>query len=276
MTISRLLLPKRPRLTVVLSAVLAPSLLAVETTQSLPLRYGWNAVWLEVGPADENGQALTADQIFKSPDFSIDRVASPLGQICKADFTSAQSPFTQGGCDVGVANPQSGETASIAVRANYAYLIHASPNSGVSAADGTAAGSLEIQGEVAFYRAEWVRGEFNLAGFGIQSPTTFASLMAASGVVVDSPLGEVANIQKLDASSGLMIGSFTLKNDPDPTDTTPPIALQQHTVNYAGVLVPRLGMGVGQFQLAELPSQQGAVKTTLSTSPIWSGQVILK
>jgi hypothetical protein len=78
------------------------------------------------------------------------------------------------------------------------------------------------------------------------------------------------------ASSGLMNGIFTLKNDPDPTGTTPPIALLERTVNYAGVLVPRLGMGVGQFQLAELPSQQGAVKTTLSTSPIWSGQVILK
>jgi hypothetical protein len=75
------------------------------------------------------------------------------------------------------------------------------------------------------------------------------------------------------ASSGLMSGSFTLKNDPDPTDTTAPIALLTRKASYAGVLVPRLGKGIGQFQLPELPSQQGAVKTTLNTSSIWSGQV---
>jgi hypothetical protein len=74
-------------------------------------------------------------------------------------------------------------------------------------------------------------------------------------------------------SSGLINGSFTLKNDPDPTDTTAPIALLTRTASYTGVLVPRFGVGVGQFQLPQLPSQQGAMKTTLNTSSIWSGQV---
>ena len=78
------------------------------------------------------------------------------------------------------------------------------------------------------------------------------------------------------ASSGLMTGSFTLKNDPDPTDMTAPIALLSRKASYTGIMLPRLGMGVGQFQLPELPSQQGAVKTTLNTSPIWSGQVIIE
>jgi PKD repeat protein len=77
-------------------------------------------------------------------------------------------------------------------------------------------------------------------------------------------------------SSGLMSGSFTLKNDPDPTDIAAPVALLTRKANYAGVLVPRLGMAMGHFQLAELPSLQGAVKTTLSTSPIWSGQVVFE
>ncbi len=77
-------------------------------------------------------------------------------------------------------------------------------------------------------------------------------------------------------SSGLMAGSFTLKNDPDPTDLSAPVALLTRKANYAGVLVPRLGMAMGHFQLAELPSLQGAVKTTLSTSPIWSGQVVFE
>jgi hypothetical protein len=78
------------------------------------------------------------------------------------------------------------------------------------------------------------------------------------------------------ASSGLMTGSFMLKNDPDPTDISAPVALLTRKANYAGVLVPRLSIGMGQFQLVELPSLQGAVKATLSTSPIWSGQVIFE
>lgn len=203
MTISRLLLPKRLLLTVILSVACVPSLLAVEITQSLPLRYGWNAVWLEVAPVDGEGQARTADQVFKSSEFAIDRVASPVGQIGTAEFTSdPESLFNQGGWDVWAADPQSGETASIAVRANHAYLVHVSPNSGISAAAGTAAGSLEIQGEVAFHRPEWVKGEFNLAGFSIQGAPTFASLMAGSGVVVDGPVGAVANVQRLNADTG--------------------------------------------------------------------------
>jgi hypothetical protein len=57
---------------------------------------------------------------------------------------------------------------------------------------------------------------------------------------------------------------------------TAPIALLSRKASYTGIMLPRLGMGVGQFQLPELPSQQGAVKTTLNTSPIWSGQVIIE
>lgn len=101
-------------------------------------------------------------------------------------------------------------------------------------------------------------------------------ISSSNAVVMPTAANNPATVTlTITASSGLMSGSFTLKNDPDPTDTTAPITLLTRTVNYAGVLVPRSGMGVGQFQLAELPSQQGSVKTTLSTSPIWSGQVTL-
>ncbi len=81
---------------------------------------------------------------------------------------------------------------------------------------------------------------------------------------------------KITASNGLISGSFTLKNISDFMDTTAPSKMLTRTANYTGVLVPRLNKGVGQFQLPELPSQQGAVKSTLKTSPIWSGQVIIE
>jgi hypothetical protein len=170
--------------------------------QSLPLSYGWNAVWLEVGPVDAEGQALTCDQVFQSNDFWVDRVASPVGEIGTAEFTSdPESLFNQGGWDVWAANPESGETAKIAIRANHAYLVHVSPKSG-TAQDGEPAGVLNIQGEVVFYRPVWKKGEFNLVGFGIEGTPTFASLVAGSGIAIDGPLGAAANVQRLNPATG--------------------------------------------------------------------------
>ena len=175
---------------------------AAEATQSLNLRYGWNAVWLEVSPVDDQGNTRTADQVFQAGDFLIDRVASPIGQIGTAEFTSnPESTFNQDGWEVWAADPQSGETANVAIRANHAYLVHVSPKTG-SAQDGSPAGVLNVQGEVVFYRPAWTKGEYNLVGFGVQGAPTFASLMAGSGVTVDGPLGAAANVQKLNPATG--------------------------------------------------------------------------
>ena len=80
----------------------------------------------------------------------------------------------------------------------------------------------------------------------------------------------------LTAATGAMSGGFTLKGDPDPTDHVAPIAtLNRGPVTFNGVLVPRLGRGVGCFQLQQLPND-GPPKTTLLTSPLLSGQVLLE
>lgn len=187
-------------------ASLIASVSAASVSQSLHLRYGWNAVWLEVGPVNGEGQPLTCDQVFQSNDFSIDRVASPVGQIGTAEFTSdPESTFNQGGWDVWAATPQSGETANIAVRANHAYLVHVSPKDGAAAQDGAVAGVLGVQGEVVFYQPTWEKGSFNLVGFGIQGTPTFASLMAGSNIVVDGPVGAAPNVQKLDPATGAWV-----------------------------------------------------------------------
>lgn len=187
-------------------ASLVTSVSAASVSQSLHLRYGWNAVWLEVGPVNAEGQPLTCDQVFQSNDFVIDRVASPVGQIGTAEFTSdPESTFNQGGWDVWAATPQSGETAKIAVRANHSYLVHVSPKDGATAQDGAVAGVLGVQGEVVFYQPTWEKGSFNLVGFGIQGTPTFASLMAGSNIVVDGPVGAVPNVQKLDPATGAWV-----------------------------------------------------------------------
>lgn len=173
-----------------------------QTVQTLNLAHGWNAVWLEVTPEDSNGLSKTCDQVFQSNDFLIDRVASPVGRIGVAEFTSdPESLFNQGGWDVWAADPQSGETAKIAIRANHAYLVHASPKTG-SAQDGSPAGTLEVQGRVVFYQPAWIKGDYNFVGFGVQGDPTFASLMAGSGIIVDGSTGTAANVQKLNPATG--------------------------------------------------------------------------
>lgn len=80
---------------------------AAEQVQTLSLNYGWNSVWLEVSPEEADGGALTCDQVFRSDNFRVDRVASPVGVIEVGEFTSdPDSLFNQGG--VGPLVPRSG------------------------------------------------------------------------------------------------------------------------------------------------------------------------
>jgi hypothetical protein len=175
---------------------------AVETDQTLKLNYGWNAVWLEVEPTDASGGSLTCDQVFRADGFRIDRIASQVGSIGTVDFTSdPESLFNQGGWDVWASDPASGETASIAVRANHAYLVHVATLDG-AVQDGAAAGTLSLRGKVTWDRPAWNKGSFNLVGFGIQGVPTFSSMLAASGIVVDGPLGAAANVQRLNSATG--------------------------------------------------------------------------
>ena len=102
------------------------------------------------------------------------------------------------------------------------------------------------------------------------------------------PVGPVANPATLSlaltASSGALSGKFVLK-DPDPTVHTGTVPTLTRTVSFAGLLVPRanvtpgvaLNKGVGYFLLSKLPQDATAntPKTTLVTSDILSGQVVL-
>lgn len=81
----------------------------------------------------------------------------------------------------------------------------------------------------------------------------------------------------LTPTTGAFSGGFTLKNDPDATDTTPPTAMLSRAVTYSGLLITRksVNQGMGFFLLNELPVV-GPPKTTLLTSPKLSGEVLLK
>lgn len=83
-------------------------------------------------------------------------------------------------------------------------------------------------------------------------------------------------IPTFNATTGAFTGTCVLRNDPDPTDLVAPITQLSRTVSFAGVLVPRVGInqGVGYFLLSKLP-EIGSPNTTLKTSPILSGQIVL-
>lgn len=167
------------------TTALIPVAPAAEQVQTLSLNYGWNSVWLEVAPEAADGGPLSCDQVFRSDNFRVDRVASPVGVIDAGEFTSdPESLFNQGGWDIWSLVPASGETSSVAVRSHHAYLVHVSPLAG-TAADGSPAGTLEVAGQVEFHRPNWTKGSLNLVGFSVAGSPTFASLMAGSGIVLD-------------------------------------------------------------------------------------------
>ena len=122
---------------------------ASDCTQQVKLCYGWNAVWLQVAP-QVDGKAKTADQVFQSADFTIDSVASLIAPGGTAEFSADQATLiNQGGWDVWSLNPASGETDTILVQANHAYLVHVAP-SGAGAIGGVA-GQLAVSGQALFY-----------------------------------------------------------------------------------------------------------------------------
>lgn len=96
-----------------------------------------------------------------------------------------------------------------------------------------------------------------------------------------TPTTAIANpatlAMSITTTTGAFNGSFVLKGDPDPTDHVAPIATLSRTVKFYGLLVPRTGInvGAGYFLLPQLPLD-GPPKTTLTTSPVLSGQMLLE
>ncbi len=101
--------------------------------------------------------------------------------------------------------------------------------------------------------------------FSISTTNVITGLVGSPGTVTLTPFS---------ATTGAISGNFTLSDD-DPRDTTPPIAKVPRSTPWTGVLVPRLGKGVGQFQLAKLPTNTPPA-TTPTNSPQLSGQVVLE
>ncbi len=243
---------------------------AATQTQNLNLSVGWNAVWLEVEPSDPDGQLRTVDQVFTSSQFEIDIVARPLEPVGTAEFLDdPASTFNQPGWLVWHKTPASGENDLILAMGNQAYLVHVQ-----GANTGSAAGVLSVAGTVRFFRPTWIRGTYNLVGFGVSGAPTFDAFFAAMGLnqIAASPSdGSAPAIQRLDSATGAWLGAngseaikpgmaywiwvpFALKNP----NFSGPVSVQ-----FSGASNLDFGRGPGTIEVAD--PDGGADNTRLLT-----------
>lgn len=164
---------------------------AADLTQALNLQAGWNAVWLEVEPRDAEGSLMTAGDVFA--DAAIDKVAIQSLPVGTAEFsTDPEQLSNQEGWLVWSRTPASGQSDTILMRGNHAYLVHA-----------TSPLTLTVQGRVEFYRPRLELGSYNLMGFSV-SPNggpTFESLLGPGGFRFESLLQDGSPIKRLDGGT---------------------------------------------------------------------------
>jgi len=178
---------------------------AATITQTLNLKYGWNAIWLEVGPVSADGTAKTASEVFGATGsgFVIDYAATPIEVRGPNTFVSDPNElYNLGGWEVwSDPPPSSGQIDNFAVRANHGYIVFVRPD-GTSATScddllalndpakvcGESAGQLAVRGVAEFYRPSWTKGEYNLVGFGVAGAPRFDALMSGSGISFTSVL----------------------------------------------------------------------------------------
>jgi len=188
-----------------LLALTSPARAATQV-QTLNLAVGWNAVWLEVEPTDASGDRLLVNQVFQSPNFTIDVVARPVQPVGTAEFVdNPANTFNQPGWLVWYANPVT-ESDVFPIEGNRAYLVHVTPLK--PAKDGTVAGTLALEGTVRFFLPVWTPGTFNLLGFPVSGALTFKDYLSAltSQNTLATGDGTIPTVQGLDPSTGAWVG----------------------------------------------------------------------
>ncbi len=196
------LLPRKVGVLLAVSAGLSVCGHAADWTQTIQLDYGWNSLWLEVSPRGADGKALTAEELFVSTDFTVDKVARLGGSVGFSEFVDdpGASFDPTGGWVIWARNSVSGENPVVRMRAHQAYMVHVMPSSG-TAVDGSPAGSMLVTGRVEFSVPEIRRGSYNMLGFGVTGAPSFESLLAGSGMAI-VPTGDTPSVLRLDSTTG--------------------------------------------------------------------------
>lgn len=149
--------------------------------QTIPLRVGWNAVFLEVQPSSPQPSA-----VFDG--LPIDIVARFFAQNHPAPYirNPGDAPWREEGWGVWYApsRPDAVLSSLHSMAANHAYLIHASADCVWS-----------VTGSVAVRPLRWQPDSYNFVGFALDaaSPPTFASFFAPSKAHRNQPVYRLSN-----------------------------------------------------------------------------------
>lgn len=150
--------------------------------QTLNLRAGWNAVFLEVEPLDASPLA-----VFTNTPVEIAARYFPRTSSVQFISNPGDAPWNEPGWGVwyAPARPESVVSSLHAIHGQTAYLVRAS-------ADYT----WRVTGKAAFSRMRWQADSFNLTGFSLdeQSPPTFERFFAGA----EGRIGQ--RVYRLDAS----------------------------------------------------------------------------
>ncbi|WP_309380817.1 hypothetical protein [Cerasicoccus frondis] len=136
---------------------------AVTYTQVISLRSGWNAVWLEVDPVNENGESLPVEEVFI--DTAVSAVATLRLPAGTSEFISETTDkyYNDERWLTWRRNSKLGEQTLSLVRGYQAYLIFAESDIQVS-----------VTGEAWHSLFDWSEDAYNLVGFQLTSGVTFA------------------------------------------------------------------------------------------------------
>ena len=138
-------------------------------TQTLDLKPGWNAVYLEVQPASNSPAVVFRDLPPESSVWAWTGKNSPVQFIQDPSEAPVSKPPVAGDLHSSAESPLNN---LYAITANSAYLIRLPAG---------AARTLSIEGRPTIRHKNWIPDSFNLTGFGFSgAPPTFAAFFAPS------------------------------------------------------------------------------------------------
>lgn len=174
-----------------LVAGLAWTASAQEVTETFTLQPGWNAVWLEVQPADNAPAAVFAGLPVAS-------VWTRLERVTSADFIQnvSEESFNRAGWQRWLPpGPQPAFLNNLfAIHAHRAYLLRST---------NTAPVAWTVRGRPALRRPAWTPEAWNLRGFPVDpaGPPTFLAFFRPSPAHYNAAAGRLEAMHRLDAAT---------------------------------------------------------------------------
>ncbi len=222
-------------------------------SQSVPLKAGWNAIWLEVEPVGEDGLRRSPEAVFANTAIEIVATPKPLAGTSTffsgastglgddaspndTDFEDDSSKFNEGGWQQWKRTTEGTNNLAL-ISGNRPYLV--------KVADGTPDFALNLTGKVRFFRPEWVPDRYNLLGFGLEGSPTFDAFFGPSGtkhevhkIFTLMPSGEWKSVNTEPTPTNMVSGRAYWIYSSGPSDYMGPVA-----VDFRHSVTGRLGYG---------------------------------